>query len=128
MLIGRTTKDPLETGRFTVDFTEWLDPSEMITSISGAVAVALQASGWPGPWPVGSPIPAVPTLPDDPTPLTVTTTAIITPAGVYVQVFYTGGTDGNGYSISFLAVGSSGRTKEVRVDVSVRSGSVRALP
>lgn len=129
MLVGRAQKAPSESTRVTVDFISlgYLDPNETITSLTTPV-VALQADAWPGPWPQSLDLTQnPPVLPVDLTPLVVAS-QIITGTGTLVVLFLRAGTDGNAYSVTFVATGTSGRTKEVRVDVTVRTSSTRALP
>jgi hypothetical protein len=127
MIVGRTSKAPSETKRVTVDFSQWLDTAEVVGSITTPV-VALQPTSYPGPFPYPASV-VIPTeYPDDPTPLLVSGAFIISPDSLLVRLFATAGTDGNGYSITFRATGStSGRIVEVRVDMSVRNSSVRVL-
>lgn len=127
MLIGRGYKTPSEVYRYTVDFEDlgWLDTGETLTAITTPV-VTLNPNAYPGPFPNTPFIDPDALLPPDPTPLTVLSAAIIT-SDTQVQLFLQAGTDGNGYSVSYDATGTSGRVKTIRFDMSVRLSSVRAV-
>jgi hypothetical protein len=125
-LVGRITKHPLDRARYTVDFTDWLDPVEILSGLSD-MRVTLLASSWPGPWPPSYPPSQPPVIPPpDPTPLIIHSIYILSD-NLQTQVFVDYGSDGNTYSVEFLATGTSGRTINVRVDVSARINTARAL-
>lgn len=126
-LVGKTIKASAETKRVIIDFADWLDAAETVDDITTPV-VGLQAEAWVGPWPPPIIVDQVPVIPDDATPLVCSSSQIVTPAGRYVYLFLDDGTVGNSYSVTFVATGSSsGRTKEVRVDVSVVASGGRVV-
>lgn len=125
MIIGRVAKHPDEVRRWIADFGEWLDDGEVIESIADLDVELLPAS-WAGPWPAAPEPQQVATLPEDPTPLA-TVSSEVAEDGRYVTVFFDGGTDGNRYLLSYLATGSSGRTKFVSIEVQATESSVELL-
>jgi hypothetical protein len=124
-IVGRVTKHPRDRARYTVDFTDWVDPGELLVSISD-VLVTLLAATWAGPYPPSIPPAGPVVLPPDPTPLTVHS-AYLLDNDVQAQVFVDFGTDGNTYALEFTVGGTSGRAINVRVDCSVRSGVIKAV-
>lgn len=125
MIIGRVSKHPNEVRRWVADFGAWLDDGEVIESIT-TPDVELLPAAWAGPWPAAPEPQQVAELPDDATPLTVVSSEVAT-EGRYVTVFYQAGTDGNRYLLSYVATGSSGRTKFVAIEVQATESSVELL-
>lgn len=116
MLTGRLNKDSADASRVTVDFTQWLDTNEKITSITSPTVVVEQAATWQaGAWTTQPPPPVT-----DSTPLLVANSFIIA-NGTEVQLVITVGTPGLTYKVTFVATGSSSlRVKQIDLLVTVR--------
>lgn len=116
MLTGRLTKDSADHTRVTVDFTNWLDQNEVITSVSTPTVVTEQAAVWQyGPYTPQPPPPIA-----DTTPVLVANSFIVA-AGLMVQLILTSGTPGITDKITFVATGSSSfRQKQIDLIVNCR--------
>lgn len=116
MLTGRLTKDNADHTRVTVDFTQWLDTNETISSVTTPTVVAEQSAVWQfGPFTPQPPPPIV-----DSTPVTVQNSFIIA-AGLMVQLILTAGTPGVTDKVTFVATGSSSfRQKQIDILVNTR--------
>ncbi len=120
MLAGRVNKDTQDFTRVVVDFSQWLDPGEIIGAATPATVTVMQEASWSvDPYVTQPPLPIT-----DSTPLTVPNETIVSGTGgnnTAVQLFFGVGTPGLSYVVSFTATGqTSGRQKDIDIIVMVR--------
>jgi hypothetical protein len=98
MSLGRYSKTPAERKRYAIDYSEWLDTGETVSSYIFA------------------------TSPTTASPLVVDATSLAT--GNEVLVFFvSGGIDGQQYTVDVKATTSGGQVKEDTVLFNVRAAS-----
>jgi hypothetical protein len=96
MKLGTFTKTPAERKRYSLDYTDWLDTGETISTATFSVTPTTGA-----------------------TPLIVDASSI-DPGGKQVVFFVNNGVDGTTYEVEALVTTSGGQTKEDQVNFLVK--------
>lgn len=107
--IGRITKDSTDVSRVRVDFSTWLDETEVINSIQSI----LVSTGLPS-WVEDPAFPAA----TDTTPLTILSSTLINTA-TGVEIYLRDGTPGSDYTVAFVIWASSLRQDTIRFGVHI---------
>lgn len=97
MRLGRFSKTPSERKRYAIDYSEWLDTGELVSSFVFSV----------------SPVDAT-------TPFLVDASSLSS-SGTSVVFFVSGGTDGSQYTVDIKSTTSGGQIKEDTVLFAVRA-------
>ena len=112
MLVGRTGKETTDRHRVVIDFLRWLDPGEGIEAMTDPTIVVDN-----GAWVEGAP--PIQNLPEDTTPLTVFSVALID-ANTKMQFLLDAGTPSLVYLVSTIATGNiSGRMQTIEFRVHI---------
>lgn len=96
MIIARYTKTPIERRRQTIDYTEWLDPGELIAGVTFEVM---------------------------PSAVSVNTITILSPA-TRIRFFVEGGVSGASYELTAVITTTKGQVKRDKILVLVRGFGV----
>jgi len=96
MKLAKFSKSPAERKRYSIDYSDWLDTGETISSITFAVTPATTPELLIDAFQIGSP-------------------------ATSVALYVSGGTDGTTYTVDVLMTTSGGQIKEDQIVFSVRS-------
>ena len=97
MKLGQFVKSPVERKRYALDYTDWLDTGETVSSVSFTVSPSTGTS-----------------------PLVVDSSSIST-SGTEVRFFVASGDDGGNYTVTAVIQTSGGQIKEDEIIYLVRN-------